>query len=34
MLKLTFAVSMNNGMNYVPANTWQHGAYIVIPETK
>lgn len=25
MLKFTFAISMNMGMNYVPANDWQLG---------
>lgn len=34
MLKTTFTVSMNNGMNYVPAKDVQYGAYIVIPKIK
>ncbi len=34
MLKSVFTTSMYMGMDYVPVNNWQHGAYIVIPEFK
>lgn len=34
MLKTTVIISMNNGMDYVPANDMQQGAYIVIPKIK
>ncbi len=34
MLSFTFDVSKNNGMYDVPANTWQQGAFIVIPKIK
>lgn len=32
MLNSAITVSMNMYMDFVPANFWQHGAYIVIPE--
>lgn len=34
MHKTTVIISMNNGMDYVPAYDWQQGAYIVIPKIK
>lgn len=34
MLKSANTISMYMGMNFVPANYWQQGAYIVIPEIK